>query len=71
MMKAAVEFMMTLSEARLGMFISMHKWTATVVRGCLEGMETLRDSQPEEWLESDVRYCLPSVITCDINKQDP
>jgi hypothetical protein len=70
MMEAAVEFMMTLSEAKLGMLISMHEWTVAVVRGCLEGMEMLRDSQLEEWLESDVRYCLPSVITCDVNKQD-
>lgn len=63
MMKAVLEFMITLSEAKLGIFMSVHEWTAAVVRGCLEGMETLRDNQLEEWLESDVRYFLSPGIT--------
>ncbi|KIM80944.1 hypothetical protein PILCRDRAFT_89265 [Piloderma croceum F 1598] len=32
-----IEFMITLSEAKLGIFMSVHEWTAAVVRGCLEG----------------------------------
>ena len=67
MMKAVLEFMITLSEAKLGIFLSVHEWTAAVVKGCLEGMETLRDNQLEEWLESDVRYFLSLVIIRDVN----
>lgn len=33
-------------------------WVATIVRGCLEGMGTLRDDDLDEWLEADVRLCL-------------
>jgi hypothetical protein len=32
-------------------------------------METLRDNQLEEWLESDARYFFSLVITHDVNKQ--
>ena len=67
-MKAVLEFMLTLTQAKSGVFMSVHEWTAAVVRGCLEGMGMLRDDQLEEWLESDVRSCSSGVISSDDTK---
>jgi importin-5 len=57
-MKAALEFMITLSEAGSGIVNEVDGWVASIVRGCLEGMGTLRDDDLDEWLEADVRLCL-------------
>ena len=57
-MKAALEFMITLSEAGSGIVNEVDGWVAAIVRGCLEGMGTLRDDDLDEWLEADVRLCL-------------
>jgi importin-5 len=54
-MKAALEFMITLSEAGSTMVIEVDGWVAAIVRGCLEGMGTLRNDDLDEWLETDVR----------------
>jgi len=54
-MKAALEFMVTLSEAGSTMVIEVDGWIAAIVRGCLEGMGTLRNDDLDEWLEADVR----------------
>jgi importin-5 len=56
-MKAALEFMITLSEAASGMVNEVDGWVAAIARGCLEGMGTLRDDDLDEWLEADVRLC--------------
>jgi hypothetical protein len=37
-MTAALEFMTTLCEAKLGIFLSVHKWTAAVMRGYLKSL---------------------------------
>ena len=57
-MKAALEFMVTLTEAAPGIVNEVDGWVAIIVRGCLEGMGTLRDDDLDEWLEADVRLCL-------------
>jgi importin-5 len=55
MMKAALEFMITLSEAQSSTANDVDGWAAAILRGCLEGMGTLRDDDLEEWLNADVR----------------
>lgn len=52
--KAALEFMISLSEAKPSMVKQVDGWTAAVVRGCLEGMGELRDDDLGVWLEADV-----------------
>lgn len=54
--KAALEFMVTISEARPGMVRRVDGWTVAVVRGCLEGMGEIQEEDMEVWLEADVRY---------------
>lgn len=56
MRKAALEFMISLSEAKPNMVKKVDGWTAAVVRGCLEGMGELRDDDLGIWLEADVCY---------------
>ncbi|KAH9833385.1 ARM repeat-containing protein [Rhodofomes roseus] len=51
--KAALEFMISLSEARPGMVRRVDGWTAVVVRGCLEGMGEIPEDETEVWLEAD------------------
>ena len=53
--KAALEFMVSLSEARPGMVRRVDGWTAAVVHGCLEGMGEIPEEDMEIWLEADVR----------------
>lgn len=53
--KAALEFMVSLSEAKPSMVRRVDGWTAAVVRGCLEGMGELAEEDMEVWLEADVR----------------
>ena len=52
--KAALEFMVTLSEARPSMVRHVDGWVAAIVRGCLEGMGELLEEDTEIWLEADV-----------------
>ncbi|KIM80082.1 hypothetical protein PILCRDRAFT_543941 [Piloderma croceum F 1598] len=52
-MKAALEFMITLSEAGSTMVTEVDGWVAAIVRGCLEGMGTLRNDDLDEWLEAN------------------
>jgi hypothetical protein len=68
--KAALEFMISLSEAKPSMVRKVEGWTGAIVRGCLEGMGELRDDNLDVWLESDVRFLssfpfpsLPSITT--------
>ncbi|PCH35440.1 ARM repeat-containing protein [Wolfiporia cocos MD-104 SS10] len=51
--KAALEFMVSLSEARPPMVRRVDGWTAVVVRGCLEGMAEIPEDETEIWLEAD------------------
>ncbi|EMD36115.1 hypothetical protein CERSUDRAFT_156882 [Gelatoporia subvermispora B] len=51
--KAALEFMISLSEAKPSMVKRANDWTAVVVRGCLEGMGELPEDDTDIWLEAD------------------
>lgn len=52
--KAALEFMVSLTEARPSMVRRVDGWTAAVVRGCLEGMGEIPEDDMEIWLEAEV-----------------
>ncbi|KAI0090866.1 ARM repeat-containing protein [Irpex rosettiformis] len=51
--QAALEFMVSLSEARPSMVRRVDGWVAAVVRGCLEGMGELSEDDMDIWLEAD------------------
>jgi len=53
--KAALEFMISLSEARPAMVRRVDGWVSAMVRGCLGGMGELRDDELSTWLDADVR----------------
>lgn len=57
--KAALQFMIRLSEAKAGMVRKVDGWIAAIVRGCLEGMGDLSDDNLDVWLEADVRPNFP------------
>lgn len=52
--KAALELMVTLSEAKPSMVKRVEGWTPGIVRACLEGMGELLEDGLEAWLEADV-----------------
>ena len=54
-MKATLELMITLIEAGYGMANDIDAWISAIVRGCLEGMGTIRNDDLDEWLDVDVR----------------
>jgi hypothetical protein len=54
--KAALEFVLTLSEEKPSMCRKVDGWSAAIVRGCLEGMGELDDEDTEEWLAADVSH---------------
>ena len=60
--KAALEFMVSVSEARPNMVRRVDGWTAAVVRGCLEGMGEIPEEDMEIWLEADVRSMTAKLI---------
>jgi len=51
--KAALEFMISLSEARPAMVRRVDGWVSAMVRGCLGGMGELRDDELSTWLDAD------------------
>ncbi|KZT00064.1 ARM repeat-containing protein [Laetiporus sulphureus 93-53] len=51
--KAALEFMVSLTEARPSMVKRVDGWTAVMVRGCLEGMGEIPEDETDIWLEAD------------------
>lgn len=59
--KAALEFVISLSEARPAMVRKVEGWSGAIVRGCLEGMGELDDEETESWLEADVSTCSGSL----------
>ena len=52
--KVALEFMISLSEAKLAMVQKVDGWTTAIIRGCLERMGELPDDNLNVWLEADV-----------------
>ena len=53
--RAALEFMIRLSQAKPAMVRKVDGWTAAIFIGCLEGMGELGDDNIDVWLEADVR----------------
>ncbi|KAI0032084.1 ARM repeat-containing protein [Vararia minispora EC-137] len=51
--RAALEFMVSLSEARPSMVRGVEGWISVLVRGCLDGMGQLRDDELATWLDAD------------------
>ncbi|KZP19918.1 hypothetical protein FIBSPDRAFT_954981 [Athelia psychrophila] len=51
--KSAMEFMLSLSEAKAAMVIKLDGWAGAVVRTCLEGMAKIVDDELDVWLEAD------------------
>lgn len=51
--KAALEFMISLSEAKPAMVRRTDGWVSAIVRGCLGGMGELRDDELASWLDAD------------------
>lgn len=69
--RAALEFMVSLSESKPGMVRKVDGWVAIIVRACLEGMGEILDTQEEmnRWLDADVRPLISStseylLVTC-------
>jgi hypothetical protein len=62
--KAALEFVLTLSEEKPSMVRRVDGWSAAIVRGCLEGMGELDDDDTEEWLAADVGVSLSEAEVC-------
>lgn len=54
---SALEFMVSLSEAKASMVKKVHGWTNVIVRACLEGMGELDDDTLDAWLREDVSLC--------------
>ncbi len=54
---SALEFMVSLSEAKASMVKKVHGWTDVIVRACLEGMGELDDDTLDVWLREDVSRC--------------
>ena len=52
--KAALEFMISLSEARPMMVKRVDGWTSAIVRGCLSGMGEIPEDETDTWLDADV-----------------
>lgn len=56
--KAALEFMVSLTEAKPTLAKRSEGWTAAMVRASLEGMGELPEDTLDSWLETDVRNLL-------------
>ncbi|KAF8735083.1 hypothetical protein AX14_002755 [Amanita brunnescens Koide BX004] len=50
---SALEFMVSLSEAKASMVKKVHGWADVIVRACLEGMGELDDDALDAWLRED------------------
>ena len=59
--KAALEFMISLSEAKPAMVRRTDGWVSAIVRGCLGGMGELRDDELASWLDADVRVSFSPI----------
>jgi len=56
--KAALELMVSLSEAKPALAKRSEGWTLAMVRACLEGMGEFPEDGLDAWLEADVRISL-------------
>jgi len=56
--KAALEFMVSLSEAKPALAKRAEGWTAAMVRASLEGMGELPEDGLDAWLDADVMIFL-------------
>jgi importin-5 len=65
--KAALEFMITLSEAKASMVRKQDGWIPAIVRGCLEGMGEFPDDQASlnAWLEAEVSSFFVTLASSD------
>ena len=64
---SALEFMISLSEARPNMVRKVSGWTEIIVRACLEGMGEFDEEETsglEGWLKEDVGYFFDFFIFC-------
>jgi len=61
--KAALEFMVSLSEARPALVRRADGWVSAIVRGCLGGMGELRDDELGVWLEANVRFSYARMLS--------
>jgi len=52
--KAALEFMVSLSESKPSMVKRVDGWIPIMIKGCLEGMGELEEDSTPLWLEADV-----------------
>ncbi|KAI0691537.1 hypothetical protein C8Q76DRAFT_862075 [Earliella scabrosa] len=52
--KAALEFMITLSESEPAMLKGVERWVNIIVRGCLEGMGEIPEDDTKTWLDAHV-----------------
>jgi hypothetical protein len=52
--KAALEFMVSLSESKPSMVRRVEGWIPVIIKGCLEGMGELEEDSTPLWLEADV-----------------
>lgn len=52
--KAALEFMVSLSESKPSMVKRVDGWIPIIIKGCLEGMGELEEDSTPLWLEADV-----------------
>lgn len=67
--KAALEFMISLSEAKPAMVRRVDGWVSAMVRGCLGGMGELRDDELSTWLDADVRgSSIPQTYIFSLNR---
>lgn len=52
--KAALEFMVSLSESKPSMVKQVEGWIPVIIKGCLEGMGEIEEDSTPLWLEADV-----------------
>lgn len=64
--KAALEFMVSLSESKPSMVKRVEGWIPVIIKGCLEGMGEIEEDSTPLWLEADVSQSVlyfPRLIT--------
>ena len=68
MKKAALEFMISVSEAKSATVRKVNGWTAAIITECLEGMGELADDNLHVWLQDDVHisdFCRELLFIVD------
>jgi len=62
--KAALEFMVSLSESKPSMVKRVEGWIPVIIKGCLEGMGEIEEDSTPLWLEADVSHSeiIPSKV---------